>query len=145
MTYQICMYIYRIGIQLSVLVNVILGGFTNQSFSARNYEWKRNGHLNMVREIDFLFYYIGTFIFFLINKVRIFLNRPPFCADLSNHCLHFWVYWRARKDVVEMIQNELINIEKPRDKYIPGDDKVTDAEKEVFIGIGTVYEDFRNE
>ena len=47
-------YIIRIVIALSVLLNVILGGDTHQSFSARNFEWKKKRYVNFVWLIDFL-------------------------------------------------------------------------------------------
>lgn len=64
-------YLLRVGIALSILLNVILGGHSNQTFSARNWEWKRHGVLNIV---------------WLIDKV---LGR--------DHCLHCWVYWKLRR------------------------------------------------
>ena len=45
-------YIVRIITALSVLFNVLLGGYNHQSFSARNYGWKRHGLLNLVWLID---------------------------------------------------------------------------------------------
>lgn len=72
---QIAAYFIRIGIALSVLLNVILGGYSNQTFSARNYHWKREGKPNLVWVIDK--------IFFLYE----------------NHCLHSWSYWIVRKDI----------------------------------------------
>lgn len=68
-------YFQRIFIALSVLLNVILGGYSNQSFSARNYAWKRAGKLNLVWLIDTIFW------------------RDP------DHCLHAWSYWILRKDL----------------------------------------------
>lgn len=64
-------YIQRIGIALSVLLNVILGGQSNQTFSARNHGWKRDNKFNLVVLIDFLF---G-----------------------KGHCSISWTYWRVRK------------------------------------------------
>lgn len=66
-------YFKRIGIALSVLLNVILGGYSNQTFSARNYDWKRRKCINGVWFIDKLF----------------FLEK--------HHCLTSWVYWATRK------------------------------------------------
>ena len=68
-------YFERIGIALSVLLNVILGGYSNQSFSARNYEWKRNKKPNLVFLIDVIFFF---------NK---------------NHCAEAWAYWIIRKEL----------------------------------------------
>lgn len=66
-------YLIRIGIALSVLLNVVLGGESNQTFSARNHHWKRQGKPNASG---------------LIDKV------------LGNqHCLVSWVYWSVRKNL----------------------------------------------
>lgn len=64
-------YLKRVLIGLSVLLNVILGGDNNQTFSARNYEWKRRRLPNAVYLIDLL---LG-----------------------KEHCLSCWVYWKVRK------------------------------------------------
>jgi hypothetical protein len=64
-------YLKRVMTSLSILLNVLLGGDNNQTFSARNYEWKRRGLPNMSILVDFIF---G-----------------------KDHCLHCWVYWKVRK------------------------------------------------
>ena len=64
-------YLTRILIALSVLTNVITGGSLNQTFSARNWEWKRNGRPNLVWLIDFI---IG-----------------------KDHCSFAWSYWKIRR------------------------------------------------
>ena len=71
---KIIKYFRRIGVALSVLFNVILGGHSNQTFSARNYEWKRNSQSNLVWLIDKLF----------------FMDK--------DHSMHSWSYWILRKD-----------------------------------------------
>ena len=68
-------YFQRIGIAISVLFNVILGGYSNQTFSARNYGWKRDGKPNLVWLIDIIFWF-----------------------DM-NHCMQSWSYWIVRKDL----------------------------------------------
>lgn len=68
-------YLKKVGIALSVLLNVILGGPSNQTFSARNYGWKKENKLNLVWLIDI--------IFFLEN----------------DHCMNSWIYWCMRKDM----------------------------------------------
>ena len=68
-------YIERVGIALSVLLNVLLGGYSNQTFSARNYGWKREGKLNLVWLIDTIFWF------------------DP------HHCLDAWTYWIVRKEL----------------------------------------------
>lgn len=67
-------YLQRVGIAISVLFNVILGGYSNQSFSARNYAWKREDKPNLVWLIDLIFY---------IDK---------------DHCMNSWLYWYTRKN-----------------------------------------------
>lgn len=67
-------YFERVGIALSVLLNVILGGYSNQTFSARNYDRKRNGKANIVWLID-----------------------TVFCEE--GHCLKSWTYWILRKEI----------------------------------------------
>ena len=69
-------YLYRVGIAASVLLNVILLGQSNQTFSARNYGWKRDGKPNAV---------------WLIDK----LSR-------DEHCRMSWVYWITAKRKVNM-------------------------------------------
>lgn len=64
-------YLKKILIAISVLMNVILGGNLNQTFSARNWEWKRNGKPN---------------ISWLIDKV---LGK--------DHCSRCWSYWKTRR------------------------------------------------
>lgn len=64
-------YLNRIVVALSVLINVILGGDNNQTFSARNHDWKRKGKPNICAFIDL-------------------------CLG-KNHCLECWVYWKVRK------------------------------------------------
>lgn len=64
-------YLERVGIALSVLLNVLLCGESNQTFSARNWGWRRNKLINLVFLIDLLF---G-----------------------KGHCMVSWTYWRTRK------------------------------------------------
>ena len=65
------MYVRRVLIALSVLLNVLLGGHSNQTFSARNWQWKREKRFNLVFLIDFM---LG-----------------------KNHCMECWAYWKVRK------------------------------------------------
>lgn len=67
-------YIKRIGTAVSVLINVILGGHSNQTLSARNWELKRNDKLNFVWFINLMF-------------------------NDKHHCVESWVYWKVRKDL----------------------------------------------
>lgn len=91
-------YLKRIGIALSVLLNVVLGGPSNQTFSARNWEWKRQNRLNLVWLIDPIFL-----------LVQLAVNRTfNLNVDLSHHCMTSWIYWRSRKDeIFEQEQNQL--------------------------------------
>jgi hypothetical protein len=68
-------YLERVGIALSVLINVILGGPSNQTFSARNYSRKKQNRFHLVWLIDFL----------------IFWDK--------DHCLHSWLYWYTGKNI----------------------------------------------
>ena len=72
---KVLKYLERVGIALSVLLNVLLCGYSNQTFSARNYGWKRDGKPNLVWLIDAIFW------------------RDP------NHCLDSWSYWIVRKEL----------------------------------------------
>jgi hypothetical protein len=94
-------YISRVGIALSVLFNVLLGGPSNQTFSARNYGWKRDGEPNLVWLIDFVFFYAGYGIQYVLKRMQSRITLTP----QTNHCMESWVYWRVRKDVIHDIEN----------------------------------------
>jgi hypothetical protein len=79
---RIYKYFDRLGTAISVLLNVSIGGSSNQTLSARNYERKRRGLLNLCVLIDKLFWFE------------------------KDHCLMSWCYWRARKDVIHDIDFE---------------------------------------
>ena len=64
-------YFIRVGIALSVLVNVVLGGESNQTFSARNWQWSKDCRPNAV---------------WLIDKVL-----------GVGQCVQCWVYWKVRE------------------------------------------------
>jgi len=64
-------YLFRVGIALSILINVILGGKSNQTFSARNYQRKKDSKPNLVWFIDLV-----------LQK---------------GHCQMCWVNWTVRK------------------------------------------------
>ena len=68
---QAMTYLNRVMIALSVLINVLLGGDNNQTFSARNWQWKKDKRPNIVWLID------------------VFLGK--------GHCSECWVYWKIRK------------------------------------------------
>lgn len=63
-------YLTRVGVAMSVLFNVLTGGASNQTFSARNWQWKKDKRLNLVWLIDLM---IG-----------------------KGHCAECWVYWKVR-------------------------------------------------
>lgn len=65
-------YPIRVFTALSVLINVLLGGPSNQTFSARNWQWRKDGRLNGVYLIDLL---LG-----------------------KGHCSICWVYWKVRQN-----------------------------------------------
>lgn len=88
---SIGLYLSRIGIALSVLLNVILGGYSNQTFSARNYAWQKRGCYNLVWVIDSIYYY-------WLWVLNIACSSPK--LDPLDHCMRAWVYWRVRKDVI---------------------------------------------
>jgi hypothetical protein len=91
-------YVSRIGIALSVLLNVVLGGPSNQTFSARNWGWKRSKKPNLVWLIDAI-----------CDILEIIINKTTFYkVDWSHHCMTSWIYWRSRKDVIfEQEQNRI--------------------------------------
>jgi len=68
-------YIKRVGIAFSIFINVVLGGHSGQTFSARNHQWKKDKKYNIVFLIDII----------------IFWDR--------DHCMHSWVYWRTGRNV----------------------------------------------
>lgn len=63
-------YLNRVGVAMSVLFNVLTGGASNQTFSARNWQWKKDKKYNLVWLIDLV---IG-----------------------KGHCAECWVYWKVR-------------------------------------------------
>ena len=64
-------YLNRVGVAMSVLFNVLTGGASNQTFSARNWQWKKDKKYNLVWLIDLV---IG-----------------------KGHCAECWVYWKVRE------------------------------------------------
>jgi hypothetical protein len=72
---RVLRYIKRVLIATSILVNVVLGGHSNQTFSARNHDRKKNNKYNLVWLIDFLIFWD------------------------ADHCMMSWLYWKTRKDI----------------------------------------------
>ena len=52
---KILIYSYNTGTAMSILLNCLLGGENKQTFSARNWQRKRDGKLHLVPIIDILF------------------------------------------------------------------------------------------
>lgn len=67
----LAIYLKRVLTAMSVLINVLLGGPNNQTFSARNHDWQRRKKPNITKVIDFV---LG-----------------------EGHCVECWVYWKVRK------------------------------------------------
>lgn len=66
-------YLTRAGRSLSILLNVLTGGASNQTFSARNWGWRKAGKPNMVAIIDAI------------------LGR--------DHCCQSWVWWYTSRSI----------------------------------------------
>ncbi len=64
-------YAKRVLTAFSVLINVLLGGSNKQTFSARNWQRKRDGLPHLVFAID------------------LFLGK--------GHCLECWVNWKVKR------------------------------------------------
>lgn len=92
-------YLNRIFISISILINTILGGRNNQTFSARNWERKRNNKINLVFLIDFLWVWE------------------------TNHCLESWAKWVIINHAINYYENAN-NIEKhKRSNWYEKDDE----------------------
>lgn len=87
---RVVRYFSRVGTAVSVLLNVLLGGSSNQTLSARNYELKRSREPNIVWVIDILFFWD------------------------KDHCMNSWLYWFLRKDVQHEMNKEKYDGEKGR-------------------------------
>lgn len=80
-------YFGRLGTAVSVLINVILGGDSNQTISARNWELHRQGKFN-----------ISSFINLVYND--------PY------HCVESWSYWKVRKGIVSFNTTHSTNVDR---------------------------------
>lgn len=107
-------YLARIGIALSVLLNVILGGPSNQTFSARNWGRKRKGQANLVWLIDGVCDYILEPV---TNFLLTYLIRTDIRVSLNDHCMTSWIYWRSRKDVMFEHEKRIKDIETEDWRY----------------------------
>lgn len=54
---RITKYLGRIFISFSIFINVLLGGRNNQTFSARNWQRKKDNKINFVWLIDGIFFW----------------------------------------------------------------------------------------
>jgi hypothetical protein len=108
-------YLARIGIALSVLLNVILGGPSNQTFSARNWGRKRRGQINLVWLIDGVCDYI---LEPATNFVLTYVVKTDKRVVLKDHCMTSWIYWRIRKDVVHEHETAIEDIETEEWRYL---------------------------
>lgn len=107
------MYALRIFITTSMLVNVILGGRTGQTFSARNWEWKRQGKPNLV-------FFIDGICILLDNLIRSyserFCRRQIYCVTLNQHCMRSWVWWRLGKNMLSEFDEIMFQEQKLQEK-----------------------------
>lgn len=70
-------YLNRIVIAFSILINCLLGGRNNQTFSARNWQRKRDGKLNLVWLIDMIFF------------------------TQQDHCQDSWIKWTIINNAIK--------------------------------------------
>lgn len=79
---SLLIYLDRVAIAFSIFINVVFGGRINQTFSARNYERKRQNKTNAVKVINFLF------------------------RD-KNHCLESWTKWTIINQAINKYDEDL--------------------------------------
>jgi hypothetical protein len=75
-------YIKRVSIAFSIFLNVLLGGRINQTFSARNWQRKRDKKINLV---------------YIINTI--FRN--------NDHCWESWVKWTIINHAIKKYDEEM--------------------------------------
>lgn len=83
---KLSQYCVRVGISFDIFINVLLGGHINQTFSARNWAWKKENKPNLVWLIDFV----------------IFKDK--------HHCMSSWVYWHTKKNNLRKITKSNVEI-----------------------------------
>jgi len=79
-------YCFKVFLMTSCLINVIFGGKAYQSFSVRNWDWKRRGRFNLVIPID---YCLG-----------------------KGHCMESWITWRIAKDNIKKVRKDYRDAEE---------------------------------
>jgi hypothetical protein len=77
------LYLYNNLISLSIAFNTLTGGQPYQSFSARNWDRKRNGEKSFV---------------FIIDKILFF---DP------DHCMNCWIHWKIGRTYVLMFEKAI--------------------------------------
>ncbi len=82
---KILKYLNRILIAIDVLLNVILGGELNQTYSARSWLFKKQGRLNVVWLIDAIFFW---------DKF---------------HCMNSYIVWFTGKNIRKVGQKGVYN------------------------------------
>ena len=79
-------YLFKVFLMISCLLNAAIGGKAYQSFSVRNWDWKRRGLFNLVTVID---YCLG-----------------------KDHCMESWVSWRIARDNTKKVRKEYRDAEE---------------------------------
>ena len=79
-------YLFRILVMVSCLFNAFVFGKAYQSFSVRNWDWKRRNRYHVVPVIDF------------------FLGK--------DHCMESWVTWRLARDKTRKVKKEYKDAEE---------------------------------
>ena len=85
-------YLNRVFISFSIFINALLGGKTNQTFSARNWDRKRRGKANLVWLIDKIFF------------LKI------------DHCQEAWIKWTIINQAISRY-NEVMGYKKERSPW----------------------------
>lgn len=85
-------YLKRLTISFSILINCLLGGRNNQTFSARNWERKRKNKLNLVAVIDKIFFWE------------------------KDHCQESWIKWTIINNAISRY-NEVMGFPKSKDPW----------------------------
>ena len=78
-------YLKRVLIALDIFINVIFGGELGQTFSARNWLWKKNNKPNIVWVIDLIFWW------------------DPL------HCMNSYIWWAHEKDLRKIAKKGVYN------------------------------------